>query len=221
MATIPYGHSSYNGYYPVLWNDWADPLYMYSEPAFGSTKLLQIARYKLVHYISGYRDNGGYRWFFCRVHRSGYHTNSTWEVGWVPAVRLSDGLQVLKALGHYYTYYKGVYGEGPARVYHVRTITPGVCSNGEESASPYDYFEGSGIGDYAQGEVFNSEYNTKIVPYPGQENTPKPWLVCGRSYWWAAGGSRVNSPYLPCDVVFWETGMSGGDASPPYFRRFN
>jgi len=220
MATIPYGHSSYNGYYPVLWNDWADPLYMYSEPAFGSTKLLQIARYKLVHYISGYRDNGGYRWFFCRVHRSGYQTNSTWEVGWVPAVRLSDGKQVLKALGHYYIDSEG----NEVREYHVRNIAPGVCYNGREAPPPGSYFPYASSPDYRKGVVYARSVSAKTVPYPGQENDVKPWVVCGRTYWWAAGGCRhpsLDQNWDPCMVVFWETGMSGGDASPSYFKRFN
>ena len=224
MATIQHGHPSYSYNYPVLWSDWSDPLYMYEEPAFGSTKLIAISRYQLVHYISGYRDVSGYRWFFCRVWRSGSHQNSLWEVGWVPAVRLSDGLQVLKALGRYVSPEQDPAFGGNHRDVQMRPDTPmyddqgnylGVAS--DNFSTEYYYYRCGDDSRYVCGLVMEDGISAKIVPYPGQENVVKPWVVSGQRYWWLAGGV-FHGPGM---TRFFESGITGGDKNPPYLKRWN
>ena len=225
MATIQHGHPSYSSNYPVLWSDWPDPLYMYESPSFSSTKLIQIARYQLVHYVSGYTDSGGYRWFFCRVHRSGYHANSYWEVGWVPAVRLSDGRQVLKALGRYVSPEQDPLFGGNHRDIQMRPDTPtydelgnyiGVASDFYDQE--YYYYRCGDDDRYVCHLIINYGISSKTVPYPGQETTVKPWVVSGKNYWWLAGGVMHGEGG---HAKFFESGITGGDLSPPYLKRWN
>lgn len=232
MATIQHGHPSYSYNYPVLWSDWSDPLYMYESPSFSSTKLIQIARYQLVHYVSGYMDSGGYRWFFCRVWRSGRERDSLWEVGWVPAVRLSDGRQVLKALGRYES--------SGRRLVMIYPTNPCLCVYGCQSlddpcnlqawdvfSSCYNYgdVDWDPYVNYCCAWIENKDINRKIVPYPGQESTYKPWVVSGANNWWLCGGWMQGVAVRRCreDLYFLVSGIDrpepGGGAW--WWRRIN
>ena len=225
MALIPHGHASYRGFYPVLWSDWSDPLYMRESPSFSARSLKVIRRYELVHYISGYRDNGGYRWFFCRAWQYGTRNESWWEVGWIPAVRLDDRRQVLKALGRAGCL-SGLFSP-TSRCIQMRPDTDTYNYAGDYIGKARDwfdkYFSYARCGDddrYVCTLLKEESVSAHAVPYPGQENVVKAWAVCHDRYWWIVGGDRWGGVY-PETGYFFESGITGTDVNPPWLKRWN